>query len=152
MLIESLHKRPAAPIEMRDGTVYYFKPLDGNPLSPHVCEVLNDDHIDRLIIGIPEGYRRARPYALPPPIERVASDSPPVPVSNDITDEQRERVTALVASTVPDIRSAVMAIVDVPLLRAFLAAEQADKQRATVVQAINNRISALPPVEVVPAA
>lgn len=157
MLIESKIKRPNAPIEMRDGTIYHFKPLDGNTASPHVCDVVNEDHVECLL-SIAECYRPARAATAPPigrapaPVVAEADDVPsaaPVapPADLQLADQHRDRIAALVASTVPDIRAAIPSITDPLLLHGFLKAEQDGKARNTVLEAIRNRIGALPPVE-----
>lgn len=47
-------------------TTYHFKPLDPTRAdSPHVCEVSNDDHLQRFIAAAPESYVLFRGAAAP---------------------------------------------------------------------------------------
>jgi hypothetical protein len=55
MKIRSRFHRPNAPVSLpnngKPDTVYYFKPSDPtNPFSPHVCDVTNKTHAQRLLI------------------------------------------------------------------------------------------------------
>lgn len=56
MLIESKIKRPGGSYIELGGITYHFAP---NAEGRHVCEVDNDDHVDRLL-AIPEGFRLYR--------------------------------------------------------------------------------------------
>jgi hypothetical protein len=156
MLIESLFKRPHAPVSL--GTrEYFFRPLDNNPQSPHVCEVDDPEHIERLL-SITEGYKAATPpVALtrqPAPVE-ITSPPPSLPQTPaialspvDLTPEQDERAAALRASTVADLRSIITTVEDLAVLQAVLAAEQASTTpapRTSVVTLIQSRIAALTP-------
>lgn len=174
MLIESKIKRPTAPIDMGDGTVYFFAPKDGNPNSPHVCEV-STEHA-RKLLAIPEGYTLPLEAAPPAPLTRAApvapqgdtkvpegdaqagdqtpptgdsagdneppagDDTPPV---DSLTDEQRSRIDALLALSVPDLRAGLPGIDDTALLAAALATERQKKNRTTVITALSGRLSAL---------
>lgn len=155
MLIESLIKRPKAPIDMGTKT-YFFRPLDGNADSPHVCEVDDEHHAARLL-SITEGYRVAvTPQAFTRAEAKPTPQDPKVPVKTegqgaptkiatpDLTDEQKERVAALRASSVADLRSVIGGIEDVAVLTGTLADEQASPTpRATVVDLLTKRIAAL---------
>jgi hypothetical protein len=77
MLIGSRFKRPKAPIELPPNT-YHFLPIDpANPDSEHVCEVTNEDHIQRLL-SITEGYYISKAQALP----TTSKPAPAAPPAN----------------------------------------------------------------------
>lgn len=137
MLIESLFKRPNAPVNL-GGRDYFFRPLDNNPESPHVCDVEDEAHAQRLL-SITEGYR---PFEVVP----LARSAPPAAPAPDLTPDVLERVTAILSANVPDIRNTVPAITDVPLLHALLQTESARSTpppRGTVVKLIEERIAKL---------
>lgn len=143
MLIESLIKRPNAPINL-GGRDYFFRPLDNNPQSPHVCEVTEIAHCDRLL-SITEGYRA---YELPTVQRAPAPEAPPSqpPATGALTDEQRERVSALLGSSVNDLRAAVPSIEDLAVLTALLdteAARTSPPPRTTVLTLVSDRIAKL---------
>lgn len=91
MLIGTFFRRPKAPVDMGDGTIYFFLPRDPSaPEGEHVCEVNNNTHIQRLL-SIPEGYYIAqdepstaapaapRPTPQPqPPANTPDNTNPPV--------------------------------------------------------------------------
>lgn len=90
MLIESLNKRPKAPItfdandQWPKGT-YYFTPVDpADPTSAHVAEVEDPAHIGRLL-SIVEGYRvyqgPAQKKAVATTAPKKAAEKPPVVVT-----------------------------------------------------------------------
>lgn len=62
-LVECLLKREGGTtvdfgFHNRKKVKYHFAPLDVNdPDSPHVCNVPNEEHYDRFVVGIPEAYR-----------------------------------------------------------------------------------------------
>lgn len=55
MLIECLLKRAKGSFVEIDGTTYHFKPESGEFADPHVCNVENPEHAQRLL-AIREGY------------------------------------------------------------------------------------------------
>jgi hypothetical protein len=78
MLIGSRFKRPKAPIELPPNT-YHFLPIDpANPDSEHVCEVTNEDHIQRLL-SITEGYYISKAQALPTTSKPAPAAPAPAP-------------------------------------------------------------------------
>lgn len=144
MFIESLIKRPNAPINL-GGRDYFFRPLDNNPQSPHVCEVTEIAHAQRLL-SITEGYRA---YELPTVQRAQAPEAPQLPPpTGALTDEQRERVSALLGSSVTDLRAAVPSIEDLAVLTAMLDTESARTSpppRTTVLTLVGDRIAKLTP-------
>ena len=154
MLIESKFKRPHAPVSL--GTrEYFFRPLDNNPQSPHVCEVEDPQHIERLL-SIVESYKAATPPAAltrqPPPSEQTTAlktmADPITIVQANLTPEQTERASALHASTVADLRSIIGTVDDLAVLQAVLSAELASTTpapRTSVLTLIQSRIAALTP-------
>lgn len=142
MLIESLFKRPNAPVNL-GGRDYFFRPLDNNPESPHVCDVADQAHAERLL-SITEGYR---PYSVQPlaRAQQVAYQTQ-APAAPDIPPETAERVNAILSANVPDIRNTVPTITDLPLLAALLATESVrttPPPRATVTKLLEERIAKL---------
>ena len=145
MFIESLIKRPNAPINL-GGRDYFFRPLDNNPQSAHVCEVTEIAHCERLL-SITEGYRA---YELPT-VKREQATAPEATkpaATGALTDEQRERVSALLGSSVTDLRAAVPGIDDLAVLSAMLdseAARTSPPPRSTVLSLVGDRIAKLTP-------
>lgn len=154
-LIRSLIHRPHAPIEL--GTQrYFFRPIDGTPDGPHVCEVTDPAHIERLL-SITEGYA---PFELPtltrPPTQEpgaqssqpatqviaVGTATQPAPVDG----VDQDRVIALRGLSVADLRAQLQQITEPKLLTALLALEESSTQpppRSTVVSIVRARIAAL---------
>jgi hypothetical protein len=60
MLIESKIKREGGTHVTLDGVSYHFKQLSKED-DRHVCEVANDDHIERFL-AVSEGFRPARVF------------------------------------------------------------------------------------------
>lgn len=157
-LIRSLIHRPHAPIEL--GTQrYFFRPIDGTPDGPHVCEVTDPAHIERLL-SITEGYA---PFELPtltrPPTQEPGAQSsqpatqvigvggttpPPSTAPADGVDQ--DRVIALRGLSVADLRVQLQQITEPALLTALLALEESSTQpppRNTVLSIVRARIAAL---------
>lgn len=158
-LIRSLIHRPHAPIELGNQR-YFFRPIDGTPDGPHVCEVTDPEHVARLL-SITEGYA---PFELPtllrqqpaepikPPGEQPATQviavggttQPPAAPPPDGVDQ--DRVIALRGLSVADLRVQLQQITDKALLGALLALEESSTQpppRATVLSIVRARIAAL---------
>lgn len=151
MLIRSKIHRPNAPITI-DQDTYFFRPVDGTPNGPHICEVPNDAHAKRFL-SITEGYelfkmpelaRTVAPVTTPPPEAPPLNDAPGAPPAP--AGEHHDRVLALRGLNVADLRAQLQQITDSSLLAALSAAEEGATQpppRRTVVEAIRARISAL---------
>lgn len=156
-LIRSLIHRPHAPIEL--GTQrYFFRPIDGTPDGPHVCEVTDPAHIERLL-SITEGYV---PYELPTLTRAPSTPEPPVAPPSQPTTQviavgtatqpapvdgvDQDRVIALRGLSVADLRAQLQQITEPKLLAALLALEESSTQpppRSTVVSIVRARIAAL---------
>lgn len=150
MLIRSKIHRPNAPITL-DRETYFFRPVDGTPDGPHVCEVSDPTHVARLL-SITEGYEAFDV----PELARVQTQATVTPVAAPVAppdspvaapaSEHHDRVIALRALKVADLRAQLQQITDTSLLSALSAAEESATQpppRRTVVEAIRQRISAL---------
>lgn len=139
MLIRSKIHRPNAPITL-DRETYFFRPVDGTPDGPHVCEVSDPTHVARLL-SITEGYEAFDV----PELARVQTQATVTPGAAPAS-EHHDRVIALRALNVADLRAQLQQITDTSLLSALSAAEESATQpppRRTVVEAIRQRISAL---------
>lgn len=139
MLIRSKIHRPNAPITL-DRETYFFRPVDGTPDGPHVCEVSDPTHV-ACLLSITEGYEAFDV----PELARVQTQATVTPVAAPAS-EHHDRVIALRALNVADLRAQLQQITDTSLLSALSAAEESATQpppRRTVVEAIRQRISAL---------
>lgn len=74
MKIESIIQRAKGTVVEFPGVTYHFKPEQ--PGGPHVADVDNEDHADRLL-SIPEGYRAAGKSKPAAPTVPVASEPSP---------------------------------------------------------------------------
>lgn len=157
-LIRSLIHRPHAPIELGNQR-YFFRPIDGTPDGPHVCEVTDPAHVERLL-SITEGYA---PFELPtllrqptapiaPPSQQPATQvigvggTTPPPAAQPADGVDQDRVIALRGLSVADLRGQLQQITDKALLGALLALEESSTQppaRATVLSIVRARIAAL---------
>lgn len=157
-LIRSLIHRPHAPIELGNQR-YFFRPIDGTPDGPHVCEVTDPAHVERLL-SITEGYA---PFELPtllrqpnapitPPVQQPATQvigvggTTPPPAAQPEDGVDQDRVIALRGLSVADLRAQLQQITDKALLGALLALEESSTQppaRATVLSIVRARIAAL---------
>lgn len=72
MKIESIIRRAKGTRVTLDETTYHFKPTADDPKGPHVAEVADEDHAERLL-NIAEGFRKAGKTAAKEPEKPDAS-------------------------------------------------------------------------------
>lgn len=127
VIIESLFKRPKAPIVLGDQT-YFFTPV-GGPDSAHVAEVTDPDHIGTLL-AIKEGYR-----VYQEPEKKAAVAQPEMPAAPPIPASPVD-----LSKNVEDVEAALEGLSE-DELKAVREAEVAGKNRKGVLSAIDELLA-----------